>query len=371
MIGLIHAYSRTNAGDGLLVDLSLERLRRAGAGLDEVVLIALDPPSFPEVPRRVAMGTRARGVSWELTPAAARAAGLAASAVSGRSVSAGARELAECEALVAVGGGYLRSVDVTSSAGTMLNHAPQLLAAGRAKAPSIYLPQSIGPLQGPVGRAVAHGLRHVDTVCVRDPWSKAELADLPNVRLIPDLAVLDIAERWGEIEKAGPDGKVGIVARQVSHAPGYEDHLRSLAGRLGGRAAWAVQTAGDPSKSDGVHYERLGVEAAGGLPEMLEQRALSVVISVRLHGALMALEAGVPAVHLAYDRKGPAAFADLGLDDWCFDVRSLDPAALDAAVDGLLADPEPYWDKLDKHVPALQMASAELDTLVAETVNPN
>jgi polysaccharide pyruvyl transferase WcaK-like protein len=369
VIGVIHAYSRTNAGDGLLVDLTLERLKRVGADRDEVVLVALDPESFPEIPRRVAMGTRTRGISRELTPAAARAAGLAASAISSRELGEGARALAGCGALVAVGGGYLRSVDLTSSAGTMLNHVPQLLAAGRASVPSIYLPQSIGPLRGPVGRAVVNGLRRVDAVCVRDAWSEADLADLPNVRRIPDLAVLDVAERWEAIDTVGSDGSVGIVARQVTHAPGYEDHLRDLTRRLGDRAVWAVQTAGDPTKSDGVHYERLGIEAGGRLSEMLDQRQLSVVVSVRLHGALMALEAGVPAIHLAYDRKGPAAFADLGLGDWCFDVRSLDPADLGAAVDRLLDDPQPYWDEVAKMVPTLQVASGDLDDLVARTVD--
>lgn len=368
MIGIIHAYSRTNAGDGLLVDLTLERLSRLGVGLDAVQLVTLDPDSFPEVPRRVAMGTRTRGMSGELIPATARALGLTASTLSRRPLGPG-RALAGCDALVAVGGGYLRSVDVTSSAGTLLNHLPQVLAAGRTRAPSIYLPQSVGPLRGPIGRAVARGLRNVDAVCVRDKWSLADLAGLKNVHRVPDLAVLDVAERWDSIETIGSEGHVGIVARQVGHAAGYETHLRNLSERLGDRASWAVQTAGDPTKSDGEHYRRLGVEPGGSLSGMLEQRRLSVVVSVRLHGALMALEAGVPAIHLAYDRKGPAAFADLGLDDWCFDVRSVDPEALDAAVDGLLDNAEPYWDQVAKNVPALQVASVDLDDLLAATVS--
>jgi polysaccharide pyruvyl transferase WcaK-like protein len=82
----------------------------------------------------------------------------------------------------------------------------------------------------------------------------------------------------------------------------------------------------------------------------------------------MSIEAGVPAVHLAYDRKGPAAFADLGLDDWCFDVRKLDAEALRAAVDGLRADPAPYWERLAKHVPALRTQSSDLDELVSRNL---
>jgi polysaccharide pyruvyl transferase WcaK-like protein len=365
-IGVLHAYSRTNAGDGLLVDLTVDRLARLGCSLDDVFLVALDPESFPEVPHRTGIGARGRGVSWELVPAARRGSALLASAVVRRRIGEVSRALGRCDGLVAVGGGYLRAVDVTSSVGTALNHLPQLLAAARSKLPSIYLPQSIGPLRGPVGAAVTRALRGLDAVCVRDRWSAAELGSVPGLRRLPDLAVLELGERWDEVAQAmaAPGGRVGFVARQVGHAGGYEDAVRSVADDLGERAVWAVQTAGDRTKSDAVHYERLGVTAGGSLGDLLAAGDLSVVVSVRLHGALMALRAGVPAVHLAYDRKGPAAFADLGLSDWCFDVRSLDRSALASAVAGLVADPSAYWDQLSGEAPRLRKASAGLDELI-------
>jgi polysaccharide pyruvyl transferase WcaK-like protein len=367
VIGLIHAYSRTNAGDGLLVDLGLERLRRAGVGPDQVLLVALDPDSFPEVAHRVGVGARGRGLGWELVPAAGKALSVTAGAMSPKLVAGSlAKAMHGCDAFVAVGGGYLRSVDGTSSVGTLINHLPQLTAASRSEAPSVYLPQSIGPLKGPVGRAVRQALGHIDVVCARDGWSADELSGLTNVHRIPDLAVLDVAERWDEITPAGTGGKVGFVARQVGHAAGYEAVVQKLAEDLAPDSVWAVQTAGDKTKSDAVHYERLGVTTGGKLADMLATPGeLSLAISVRLHGALMSIEAGVPAIHLAYDRKGPAAFADLGLDDWCFDVRNLDAAALREAVDGLRADPGPYWERLAKQVPALRTYSTQLDDLVS------
>jgi polysaccharide pyruvyl transferase WcaK-like protein len=368
VIGVIHAYSRSNAGDGLLVDLTLERLRRVGVPREDVLLVALDPDSFDELPHRMPGGARGRGLSWELLPAAGRGASLAASALTGLSFGKLARKLRGCDALVAVGGGYLRSVDPVSSVGTLLNHLPQLLMAGRVSGPSLYLPQSVGPLRGLVGRAVRAALCRVDTVWVRDRTSEAELEGLFNVRRSPDLAVLDVAERWDEIDVAGTDGRIGIVARQVPHAGGYEKHVDDLSQRLGDRGVWAVQTTGDPTKSDAVHYERLGITAGGDLVRLLEENQLSLVVSVRLHGALMALEAGVPAIHLAYDRKGPGAFADLGLDEWCFDVRALDGEVLHAAVEQLLQDPQPYWDSLGKQVPTLQTASADLDSVLDEVI---
>jgi polysaccharide pyruvyl transferase WcaK-like protein len=370
MIGVLHAYSRSNAGDGLLVDLTLERLGRLGVAPADVVLVALDPGSFAEVPHRARMGVPGRGPRWDLVPAAARAAVLAGSAVAGHPAGSLGRRLARCDGLVAVGGGYLRAVDLTSSLGAGLNHLAQLVAAGRAPAPSLYMPQSIGPLRGPVGRAVARALRRVDAVCVRDGWSATELDGLAGLHRVPDLAVLDLSERWDDAEPPRRGGRVGFVVRRVGHAGGYEDAVRGVAAELGDRAVWAVQTAGDRTKSDAVHYGRLGVAAGGSLGDLLAAGDLSVVVSVRLHGALMALAAGVPAVHLAYDRKGPAAFDDLGLADWCLDVRTVERAPLAALVGQLAADPEPYWDRLAAQVPALRKASAELDDLVRRTLRP-
>src|SRR5690606_31181735 len=242
VIGVLHAYSRTNSGDGLLVDLTLERLGRAGVAVDDVLLVALDPESFPEVPRRAPMGVRGRGVSADLVPAAWRSAAVATSAVTHRPLGDLARRLAECDALVAVGGGYLRAVDLVSSVGTALNHLPQLVAAGHSGRPTLYLPQSIGPLRGPVGEAVRRGLRRIDAVCVRDRWSAAELAGLPGLHQLPDLAVLDLAERFDGLERARPGGAVGFVARQVPHADGYEAVVRRVADGFGADAVWAVQT---------------------------------------------------------------------------------------------------------------------------------
>jgi polysaccharide pyruvyl transferase WcaK-like protein len=368
MIGILHVYSRSNSGDGLLVDLTLERLARCGVDRDDVVLVALDPDSFSEVPRRAGIGTRGRGLDWDLVPAAGRAGALLAAAATRRPLGAVAHDLAQCDALVAVGGGYLRAVDVTSSIGTALNHLPQLAAAARSPVRSLYLPQSIGPLLGPVGAAVRRWLGSIDAVCVRDPWSFRDVGGRDGVHRIPDLAVLDMAERAAAIVRVPRGGRVGFVARQLGHGDGYERAVSGVADELGDRAVWAVQTAGDRTKSDAVYYERLGVAAGGGLVELLAAQELSVVVSVRLHGALMAIAAGVPAIHLAYDRKGPGAFADLGLDEWCLDVRHLDRASLRAAVDALAGDAGPYWERFDANADGLVDSSRRLDGLVRATL---
>ena len=319
MIGVLHAYSRANAGDGLLVDLTLQRLARHGVGIDEVLLVALDPTTFPDVPHRQGVGTPGRALDRDTLRAIGRAATLAGTARRRREA------LSECRAFVAVGGGYLRTPDLKSSIGTALNHLPQLAVAGASDRPALYLPQSIGPLDGPVGSHVRRRLGDVEQVFVRDDTSMAELRGSATVTRLPDLAVLDLAERGGAPAPDGRGRAVALVGRALDELPTAGTRLADLARHLPAPVLLAVQATGDARKSDAAFYERSALEPAGRLSDLLEQGQLGAVVSVRLHGALMSVLAGVPAVHLAYDRKGPAAFADLGLDRWCLDVATADP----------------------------------------------
>lgn len=364
-VALTHVYSRVNAGDGLLVDLSLDRLRRAGVFPEDVVLVALDPHSFNHPGGCVGVGTPGRSPA-----AAAFAATQSAAALSEVVVpvnrTALTRCLAESEAIVGVGGGYLRSPDAVSAVGTVINHLPQLVLAGRRPVPSVMLPQSIGPLRGPVGRLVRHALRGFDLVCVRDPWSAAELSGRVRHREVPDLAVLDIAERWPFEVVDRPDGAVVIAPRRVDHSPGYFDELHAAAAALGDRALWAVQAGGTSEKSDGAYLERMGIEPAGLLSDAISGGHASCVVSVRLHGALAAVRAGIPAVHLAYDRKGPAAFTALGLERYCIDVRSLREPNLSSLVRSVLTDPGTYWSAMREKVPSLRAHGEILDATLRE-----
>jgi len=68
---------------------------------------------------------------------------------------------------------------------------------------------------------------------------------------------------------------------------------------------------------------------------------------VRLHGAIAALLAGRPAIHLAYERKGWGAYQDLGLDEFVHDARTFDPAAVAAQTRALAADPAPFRARIE------------------------
>jgi polysaccharide pyruvyl transferase WcaK-like protein len=368
MVAIIHAYSRRNAGDGLLVDLSLERLRRAGIRVEECRVFALDAASFSDLPHVHQVGVPGRRPSAAMIPAGAQLAAAVLDGATRRRVRLGglADVLGRADAIVAVGGGYLRTGDLVSSLGTLLNHVPQLATAARSWAPTIYLPQSIGPLRGPVGRLVARLLRRIDLVCVRDDRSSEELRARVEAVRYPDLAVLQLAERLDTGSWSARDGaRVVLVGRELTNGRGYEERLLALSGRLD-EVVWAVQAEGLGTKSDLSLYERLGIRSDGRLVDVLAGREPGVVVSTRLHGAVQALLAGVPAIHLGYERKSWGAYQDLGLSPYVHDARRFDPAAVEAQARALLAEPSEFWARVEQRRRVLLEASERLTGALRE-----
>lgn len=368
MVAVIHAYSRRNAGDGLLVDLSLERLERAGARRSDCEVFALDAASFGDLPHVHQIGVPGRRPSPAMVPAAGQLAASAVYVGSGRRLKLGQLPdvLARADAIVAVGGGYLRTGTTVASLGTLLNHVPQLAAASRATVPTVYLPQSIGPLRGPVGALVRRLLQRIDLVCVRDDRSVDELGPRLPVQRFSDLAVLQLSEQLAQGNGKTSNGdRVVLVGRELTNGKAYEEHLVELASRLG-EVTWAAQAEGLGTKSDVSLYERLGVRSDGRLLDLLENGSPGVVVSTRLHGAVQSLLAGVPAVHLGYERKSWSAYEDLGLSDYVHNARSFDPAAVAAQALALVSDPSDFWQRIEERRPALAESSQRLDAAIGE-----
>ena len=235
MVALIHAYSRRNAGDGLLVDLSLEQLRRAGVRAEECEVFALDAASFSDLPHVHQVGVPGRRLSPGMIPAGAQlvASGLEGATRGRVRIGRLADVLARAEAIVAVGGGYLRTGTLVSSIGTLLNHVPQLATASRSNAPTLYLPQSIGPLRGPVGGLVARLLQRIDLVCVRDDRSRDELRRhlRRSAFRISQSCISESSSRLSTTSRYG--GPVVLVGRALTNGRPYEERLLALAERLG------------------------------------------------------------------------------------------------------------------------------------------
>jgi polysaccharide pyruvyl transferase WcaK-like protein len=375
MIAVTHAFSRRNAGDSLLVDLTLSRLERAGVPASECCVIALDAGSFHDLPHvHQVPGEPWKKVSLRLVPAGAQL-GMSSLAVWSRGrlrFGELAGIIGGATGLVGVGGGYLRSGTAVEAVGCLVNHVPQLALVAESKAPSIYLPQSTGPLRGPVGRIIGRLLRRVDLVCVRDDESMDDLRPYVAASRLPDLAVLRLAE---ELSLAPPEERSGgqhvvFVGRALRGTAGFGESLVRLSDQVR-PVTWAIQSDALGKKSDRRFYKRLGREARGSVLEVLEQLGSGVVVSVRLHGALQALLAGWPAIHLSYDRKGRGAYQDLGLDSFVHDARRFDPGLVAGQVESLRRDPGGYWAAVEARRTELLRASETLSVELRRRLRPS
>lgn len=348
-VAIIHAYSRRNAGDGLLVDESVKLARDAGC--TQLSLIAWDPASFQDFPGVVLHPLSGRNEVSILN---------FASATLRPSMGPAALEAVnESDIVLAVGGGYLRSKTMNEYLRVRAAHISQFPVAGVAT-PFVYLPQSIGPHPPRGVKNFVDGLEAATAVMVRDDLSFAELASrgVPVSR-VPDLAVMATSEREGPVKGAG---HVGLIARSLKDANKGSHYFRELC-RLWSRldAELLVQSEGR-GNDDPLFYRSMGARG----PFRSVQAAMSsvdrpsVVISVRLHGAITSILKGTPSIHLSYERKGWGAFDDLGLPEYVHNARSLDLTAVEAQVQTLLRDTTDYWNRLASSEPTITQAREAL-----------
>ncbi len=329
---LLHAYSSHNSGDGLLVKLSLKAIRAAGV-TRTITVVCLDQASFagylddPNI-KLISLGeflrSRIRNVFSR-----------------GRVVYFG------------VGGGYLRASSKSEGWKSLIAHGSQIfmsLLGGPSR--RIYFPQSVGPFDTRPGKILASLVRsHVERIFLRDDKSVLELAH-PGATRTGDLVVLEIARDAlaGTLRRpAAVAPQVYLVFRDLQGKPyrdAYLERIRALMTLLPD-ARLAVQARGRGNSDDVFYREHLGVSNAVLLKDVLAE-GNATIVSVRLHGSLESILAGVPSVHLAYERKGRAAFADLGLDDFAFHASDFDPQAVADAVRTIVLDEEHYWMRVER-----------------------
>lgn len=352
---VLHAYSRANRGDALLVDLTIARLERQGLERSSITVVALDTESFREDGYQlIQFGTPTR------RPGSRSLRSLAS--LGATWVDRGLhRRIGTPSALFGVGGGYLVGGGVVPDAGMLINHLAQLRFASQTDAPACYLPTGVQDLSGPVGRVVLEQFAGVDLVMARDDDSARELGEVTRTERVPDLAVLELADQPSPQRSTGR--KIMVLARELGRDPDYLARLGRLR-RLLPDAIWGVQVEGVGSKSDRRFYRSLGLNDPVGAEEVIRSGQLGAVISVRLHGALDSIGHGIPAIHLGYGRKSSGAYGDLGLRPWLHDARSFDPERVAQQARELVEDPRPYWSAVECSLPLVHQASRRLDEAV-------
>ncbi|MDR6435314.1 polysaccharide pyruvyl transferase WcaK-like protein [Paenarthrobacter nicotinovorans] len=310
---ILHGYSADNIGDGMLVTEAIELINATfPAEPIDLTLCASDPDSF-DLP----------GVSLRRSKPSLRGYD--------RDYLATLASLGSFDLIVGVGGGYLRGGNCIELAKALLVHGVQLRAASRHGAKVVYLPQSIGPLRLASAPWFRRHLGRLSRVWARDDRTVQELGLPTVVGRVPDMAVLRVPARTTHSVEPTPVYSVRNL-RGGLPAPIIE-----LAGLLGSFDGYVQsQTGGNQDLSPMQSLKPRRILSRGDLLEGTS--AKRVVVAVRLHAALMALQAGHYVVHLSYERKGFAAFEDLGLKDFVHNAFAFDPETVHTQVERLLTD---------------------------------
>ncbi|WP_082697106.1 polysaccharide pyruvyl transferase family protein [Kocuria rosea] len=311
---IAHAYSAENRGDGLLVEETVNMVRQAYGPETEFAVVASYPQSFAHLGFPM-YNSRPSRLGYDL-----------------KYLQLLLSRAKEYDAIVSVGGGFLRGKTWIEATKTILVHGPQALLSASRRNASVYLPQSIGPFSPVLWVAIRSILRRLGVVWLRDDKSVAEL-QLPNARRAPDLAVLGMARR------RRPFDLRNRVVMSVRHVNGELTRpVKELRDQLGSVDSY-VQS--DVSSNSDVHavQELLPRRILEYSELMTHNQESRVVVAVRLHAALMALAAGHYVIHLAYERKGFGAFNDLELSDYVHNVNNFDPALVLRQIQTLQNDP--------------------------------
>jgi len=349
---ILHAYSPTNSGDGLLVRLALDAIERAIGPFDFNV-IASDAEGFADD----------RYLQWGLPTALSKGPGrrpamLVASAFPRRTRAADLAKSADL--IVAVGGAYLRGGSRLESLKSWGAHFGQLTIAAMNGEKAVYLPQSIGPYTGGYERATRRLLGQIASVMVRDDKTEAELKPYASVLRLPDMAIIEWARGF-----SGPapltDLKPVFVARDLEEPRGYYRFLEDVA--ESDQFEWAVQATGS-ANNDYPVTERYSSSQPRRLADVLAEAQPRVVVSTRLHGSLSSLIAGYPTIHLTYERKGWSAFKDLGLERYVMSARDATLLGVRERLAEITADPAGYWAQVAESVPRILASSDRLEVAV-------
>ncbi|MGN5734285.1 polysaccharide pyruvyl transferase family protein [Arthrobacter psychrochitiniphilus] len=303
---ILHAYSASNLGDGLLVRETIELVKESVGADVQLTVLASHPETFADLPVTVLNSAPTKlGFSWKYLSAL--------------------WNIGSYDVVVAVGGGYLRAGTRIEAVKSGIIHGPQLLAAAFGTRRAIYLSQSVGPARFGTKFLLTSLLSRQHAVWLRDDRS-LEQFPLANTERVPDLAILGMKRTLLPFD----DAKKTILSvrfiRGVLTKPILA--LRELLGDIDSYVQSSVASNNDvPAVSALNPHTVLSVKELMDKPE-----SARVVVAVRLHAALMAIAAGHFVIHLAYERKGFGAFQDLGIPEFVFNVNDFDANAVASLV---------------------------------------
>jgi len=262
-------------------------------------------------------------------------------------------EILTCSAIVIPGGGLLQS---STSLRSLVYYLTLLTFARLAGARVILPAQGLGPFKtegrvaGTVNCWLADELKQADYVSLRDAESAGiltELTGISNAPVTADLAFLSDAPLRARAEKSIELPKVYAVLRGTApESARLAEELVKMHEEFENFELRPV--ALQPGEDDNL-WQR--ANWAGSVFYTTDPEALladaELVVSMRLHGCILATLAGIPWVGLAYDPK-VSSFASACRWKFCTVPADADKDWLVGAINQLLTRKAEYSDRLNR-----------------------
>jgi len=277
--------------------------------------------------------------------------------------------------------------------------------ARRAGRPYVFLQQSAGPFVKQSNRdSLGRQFRESALVVLRDERSKTHVEDLgvPQGRCIvlPDTAFALASPEHLHASKTdgSQDIRLAISVREWKHFGErdpeegmriYIEALRQTVSVLvreqGAHVTFVSTCQGRPeywtddSKMALKIYAGLEEDVRRGVTvdrafrttqELLEfLSTFDAMVSTRLHGAILAVDAGVPTLAIAYEYKTHEVWSQLGLQRYVLDIEDLDPSHLVEATVSLLQDRAKVRTILQREVPVMAEGALSAASAIRSVLN--
>ncbi|WP_432455670.1 polysaccharide pyruvyl transferase family protein [Agarivorans sp. QJM3NY_29] len=317
-VALMNCYSSKNSGDGLLVELACQYIKKQHGQDTEIIIVCSDPDSFNGDYQVLGNEFSRSGILGHVA-VLLKVIGFL---LFGRYSAKQYQSLQNCDRFYSVGGGYLRFGSLSEALKTLIVHCSQIAwVKSNINQPHILLSQSIGPLRYVYSAWLSRLLANTEQVFVRDDKTVAELKNinLQSTR-VKDMAVSELIRKFDSLEVSTlPHSSTCILilrdlrrGKAVNHK--FLKELEPVLAQFES-VVYAVQSEVN-SNNDGDFYQQYGISDFISVKEALTKYPQALVISVRLHGAIESLLAGFKTFHLSYERKGFGAYQDLNISEY-------------------------------------------------------
>ena len=238
--------------------------------------------------------------------------------------------------------------------------------------PLVFYTQSLGPFRQPANQqAMRASVERAALVLLRDERSRGYLreigADGPRVHVVAD-SVFALDPPLPTKPKAGARPRVAFSVRKWQHfdsetaEAGMARYARAvcraaevLVRDYGAEVVFLSTCQGVPAYT--ADDSAVAAAMAAQLPRDVQAHVTvdrdfhtpqsfmeavagcSLMISTRMHGAILGLVSGVPVLPIAYEFKTEEVYAQMGLAEWVERVDDVSPESLEAQVHRFMADP--------------------------------